>query len=195
MRSCRRQAHHRSASPSGERHRQPTTQSPAAITPRATDVPTDVGHVVSTDLTKIVPKGLRSFGPEDADFFLELLPGPRGRDGLPTAVGFWKSRIENIDAGKTDTGETDASKTFSVGLMYGPSGCGKSSLVKAGLLPRLDDRVLRLYLEATHDVALRLAAPLPATAGRAVAHRLAGRVASGPVPAGGNEGCDPPRSV
>jgi hypothetical protein len=35
--------------------------------------------------------------------------------------------------------------------MYGPSGCGKSSLVKAGLLPRLDDRVVRVYLEATGD--------------------------------------------
>src|SRR5262249_40138316 len=28
----------------------------------------------------IVPRGLRSFGPDDADFFLDLLPGPRGRD-------------------------------------------------------------------------------------------------------------------
>src|SRR4051812_20455112 len=32
---------------------------------------------------KIVPKGLRSFDEHDADFFLELLPGPRDRDGLP----------------------------------------------------------------------------------------------------------------
>ena len=31
---------------------------------------------------KIVPKGLRSFDAHDADFFLELLPGPRDRDGL-----------------------------------------------------------------------------------------------------------------
>ena len=30
---------------------------------------------------KIVPKGLRSFDEHDADFFLELLPGPRDRDG------------------------------------------------------------------------------------------------------------------
>src|SRR5204863_133137 len=34
-------------------------------------------------------------------------------------------------------------------LLYGPSGCGKSSLVKAGLLPRLGDHVLAVYLEAT----------------------------------------------
>ncbi len=31
---------------------------------------------------KIVPKGLGSFDEHDADFFLELLPGPRDRDGL-----------------------------------------------------------------------------------------------------------------
>jgi serine/threonine protein kinase len=76
---------------------------------------------------KIVPKGLRSFDAHDADFFLELLPGPRDRDGLPDSLRFWKTRIE----------ETDPDNTFAVGLIYGPSGCGKSSLVKAGLLPAL----------------------------------------------------------
>ena len=34
-------------------------------------------------------------------------------------------------------------------MIYGPSGCGKSSLVKAGLLPRLDKDVIAIYLEAT----------------------------------------------
>jgi formylglycine-generating enzyme required for sulfatase activity len=88
---------------------------------------------------KIVPKGLRSFDAHDADFFLELLPGPRDRDGLPDSIRFWKTRIE----------ETDADQTFSVGLICGPSGCGKSSLVKAGLLPRLSKNVRTVYLEAT----------------------------------------------
>ena len=88
---------------------------------------------------KIVPKGLRSFDAHDADFFLELLPGPRDRDGLPDSLRFWKTRIE----------EPDADATFSVGLIYGPSGCGKSSLVKAGLLPRLSDNVISVYVEAT----------------------------------------------
>jgi serine/threonine protein kinase/formylglycine-generating enzyme required for sulfatase activity len=88
---------------------------------------------------KIVPKGLRSFDEHDADFFLELLPGPRDRDGLPDSLRFWKKRIE----------EKDAEKTFPVGLICGPSGCGKSSLVKAGLLPRLSDDVITLYVEAT----------------------------------------------
>jgi eukaryotic-like serine/threonine-protein kinase len=90
---------------------------------------------------KIVPKGLRSFDAHDADFFLELLPGPRDRDGLPDSVRFWKIRIE----------ERDADNTFAVGLIYGPSGCGKSSLVKAGLLPRLSDDVIAVYVEATAD--------------------------------------------
>jgi formylglycine-generating enzyme required for sulfatase activity len=44
-----------------------------------------------------------------------------------------------------------------VGLLYGPSGCGKSSLVKAGLLPRLTDKVLAVYVEATgHETEARL---------------------------------------
>jgi serine/threonine protein kinase/formylglycine-generating enzyme required for sulfatase activity len=90
---------------------------------------------------KIVPRGLRSFEATDADFFLELLPGPRDRDGLPDSLSFWKIRLE----------ATDPDQTFSVGLLYGPSGCGKSSLVKAGLLPRLAEHVLPIYVEATPD--------------------------------------------
>ncbi len=90
---------------------------------------------------RIVPKGLRSFDAHDADFFLELLPGPRDRDGLPDSIRFWKTRIE----------ETDADSTFAVGLIYGPSGCGKSSFVKAGLLPRLSQGIIPVYVEATAD--------------------------------------------
>ncbi len=89
---------------------------------------------------KIVPKGLRSFDAHDADFFLELLPGPRDRDGLPDSIRFWKTRIEEMDA--------DA---FTVGLIYGPSGCGKSSLMKAGLLPRLSGSAIAVYVEATGE--------------------------------------------
>lgn len=92
-----------------------------------------------SQLIKIVPKGLRSFDAHDADFFLELLPGPRDRDGLPDSIRFWKTRIE----------EQDSDNTFSVGLIYGPSGCGKSSLMKAGLLPRLSKDVIAVYIEAT----------------------------------------------
>lgn len=90
---------------------------------------------------RVIPKGLRSFDTGDADFFLALLPGPRDRNGLPDSLRFWKSRIE----------VTESNDTFAVGLIYGPSGCGKSSLVKAGLLPRLDQSVTVVYIEATDD--------------------------------------------
>lgn len=87
----------------------------------------------------IVPKGLRCFEAEDADFFLKLLPGPRDRDDLPDSLRFWKTRVE----------ATDTDRAFRVGLVYGPSGCGKSSLVKAGLLPRLDANIAPVLVEAT----------------------------------------------
>src|SRR5208337_5499222 len=73
--------------------------------------------------------------------FRSLLPGPRDREGLPDSIRFWKTLIER----------TDPDKTFRVGLIYGPSGCGKSSLVKAGLLPRLAEHIISIYVEATAD--------------------------------------------
>jgi serine/threonine protein kinase/formylglycine-generating enzyme required for sulfatase activity len=109
---------------------------PAAPTPAA-PFDSDSG----AEAIKIVPKGLRSFDAGDADFFLELLPGPHDRHGLPEGLRFWKTKIE----------ETDAEQTFAVGLIYGPSGCGKSSLVKAGLLPRLANDVVQVYAEATAE--------------------------------------------
>jgi eukaryotic-like serine/threonine-protein kinase len=91
---------------------------------------------------RVVPKGLRSFDRQDADFFLALLPGPRDRDGLPESIRFWKERAESVNP----------ADTFRVGVIYGPSGCGKSSLAKAGLLPRLDDAcVVSAYVEATAE--------------------------------------------
>jgi len=97
--------------------------------------------VVKPTAIKVVPKGLRSYDEDDAYFFLELLPGPRDRNGLPESIRFWKRKIER----------TDADRTFRVGLIHGPSGCGKSSLVKAGLLPRLAKHVLSIQIEATAD--------------------------------------------
>ncbi|MEZ6033909.1 MAG: SUMF1/EgtB/PvdO family nonheme iron enzyme [Planctomycetaceae bacterium] len=97
-------------------------------------------HVTdSKAVVQVVPKGLRSFDADDADYFLDLLPGARNREGLPESIAFWKSRIE----------QTDSEQTFSVGLIYGPSGCGKSSLVKAGLLPHISAAVTVIYVEAT----------------------------------------------
>lgn len=90
---------------------------------------------------KITPRGLRSFTADDAGFFLDLLPGPRNRDGLPESIAFWKERIE----------QRDPDQTFTVGLLYGPSGCGKSSLVKAGLIPNLSSEMIAIYVEATPE--------------------------------------------
>jgi serine/threonine protein kinase/formylglycine-generating enzyme required for sulfatase activity len=96
---------------------------------------------------RIVPKGLRSFDASDSDFFLELLPGPRDRHGLPESVRFWKALIE----------ETDPSRTFAVGVLHGPSGCGKSSFLKAGLLPKLGAQITSVFVEATAaDTEVRL---------------------------------------
>jgi eukaryotic-like serine/threonine-protein kinase len=88
----------------------------------------------------VVPKGLRSFDANDAKSFLQLLPGPRDENGLPESIGFWKYRIESTHE-----------LTFTVGVIYGPSGCGKTSLAKAALLPRLADRILSVYVEATGE--------------------------------------------
>src|SRR5262245_9379877 len=104
----------------------------------ATPLPSPVPTPSDQQAVKIVPKGLRSFDAGDADFFLELLPGPRDRDGLPECIRFWKTRIET----------TEPDSSFSVGLLYGPSGCGKSSLLKAGLLPRLAKQVTAVYVAA-----------------------------------------------
>jgi eukaryotic-like serine/threonine-protein kinase len=119
----------------------PTSITPASIL-EATPLPSTSRQSDSDHrAVKIVPRGLRSFDEHDADFFLELLPGPRDRDGLPDSIQFWKRKIEQIDP----------DLTFKVGLIYGPSGCGKSSLVKAGLLPRLGKHILPVYIEATPE--------------------------------------------
>ena len=117
-----------------------TSPAPAS-TLESAPLPITARESVAEGRPKIVPKGLRSFDEDDADFFLQLLPGPRDRDGLPESIRFWKRKIDQLDP----------DLTFRVGLIYGPSGCGKSSLVKAGLLPRLGKHVLPVYVEATPE--------------------------------------------
>ena len=70
-----------------------SNQAGAAADPRRQSRRADLAPPISRPV-KIVPKGLRSFDAHDADFFLELLPGPRDRDGLPESIRFWKTRIE-----------------------------------------------------------------------------------------------------
>ena len=120
----------------------------------------------------IVPKGLRSYDHHDKDFFLRLLPGPRGGDGLPECVRFWTRKIEDRSRGRT----------FRVGLLYGSSGCGKSSLMHAGVLPLLEAAVDVLTVESSPsgveaallerlEEILRPAPPPPDLAGAALAAR------------------------
>jgi eukaryotic-like serine/threonine-protein kinase len=86
----------------------------------------------------VVPHGLRSFDESDADFFLHLLPGARDREGIPECVRFWKRRIESVDPGES----------FRVGVLLGPSGSGKSSLLRAGIVPLLDERIQVIVVDA-----------------------------------------------
>lgn len=121
-------------------HPEAAGQQAAPTKPATVKLPEPPAEAVPGTPVAVIPKGLRSFDANDADFFLDLLPGPRDKDGLPESIRFWKHRIE-------ERGEP----TFTVGVIYGPSGCGKSSLVKAGLLPRLARHVLSVYVEATAD--------------------------------------------
>lgn len=104
-------------------------ETPGSITPNQAE----------TRPPRVVPKGLRAFDANDADFFVKLIPGPKDRDGLPDSLRFWKNRIENRN------------EPFPVGLIYGPSGCGKTSFVRAGLLPKLSNTIHAIYIDATPD--------------------------------------------
>jgi eukaryotic-like serine/threonine-protein kinase len=111
-----------------------------ASTDAFSKTPRSIDAVVKSDsVARVVPKGLRAFEVEDAEFFLKLVPGPRNRDGVPEVIRAWKRRIE----------ERDESRAFSVGLLYGPSGSGKSSLLKAGVIPRLSRHVRAIYVPAS----------------------------------------------
>ena len=90
---------------------------------------------------KIISRGLHPYEAQDAPFFLDMLPGPRDAGGLPESVEFWRSRIEG------QSGE----ECFRVGLLFGPSGGGKTSLIRAGLLPVLSERISLEHIEATTD--------------------------------------------
>ncbi len=105
---------------------------PAGTTPlpKPSDEPSDA---------PVVPKGLRAFDENDQSFFLKLVPGTRDADGIPEIIRRLKLRIES----------RQLEDSFRVGLMYGASGSGKSSLVRAGLIPLLDQSVQVVYVEST----------------------------------------------
>ena len=70
-------------------------------------------------------------------FFLKLVPGRPDRFGVPPAIRFWQHAIERCE-------DPNVCRTL---VLYGPSGSGKSSLVKAGLLPRLNLDIHHIYIE------------------------------------------------
>lgn len=92
---------------------------------------------------QFIPRGLRSYDRHDAYFFLQLLPGPFDRDGLPESLSHWQRWVEHPE---------EQPELHRIGVIAGPSGCGKSSLIKAGLAPLLDKAaVSTLMIEATID--------------------------------------------
>ena len=97
------------------------------------------GSISSGEPLHIVPKGLRSFDENDHDFFVQLLPGPTDRLGLPESIRFWSSRL----------GKDFQVEDVPIGIIYGPSGCGKSSFVRAGLIPRIATDVIPVYVDCT----------------------------------------------
>ena len=72
------------------------TPAPPADAPRHADATAPATPSSDSQPIKIVPKGLRSFDAHDADFFLELLPGPArpGRFARQHAV------LEDADRGR-----------------------------------------------------------------------------------------------
>ena len=110
----------------------------------------------SVAVATVIPRGLHCFTEDDAAAFVQLLPGPRNRDGVPDSVAFWVRRLSGLDTGPR----------LSVGVIYGPSGCGKSSLVRAGIVPRLPAGLDVVFVEASAgeterrlEVALRRCVP------------------------------------
>ncbi|MEX2359058.1 MAG: SUMF1/EgtB/PvdO family nonheme iron enzyme, partial [Pirellulaceae bacterium] len=103
-------------------------------------------YLMPTRTPKLLPKGLLPFDRADHLAFLSLLPGPKDSEGLPESVRFWKHRILGTE------GET----TLRVGLIHGCSGSGKSSLVRAGILPRLRDDLIPIYVDATQGLTSQL---------------------------------------
>lgn len=115
--------------------------------PTADDLADDLRHWIANPAPdraksgqRFVPRGLRAFTVEDADFFLELIPGTRNRNGMPNSLKFWLNRIllpVSVDL------------LTPVGVVFGPSGSGKSSYVRAGLLPLLSPDILAVVVDCS----------------------------------------------
>jgi serine/threonine protein kinase/formylglycine-generating enzyme required for sulfatase activity len=101
--------------------------------------PADSTHqTIDIETVGVVPHGLRPFGQNDSDFFRYLVPGARDRNGIPESISFWVQRIAN----------RDPNSTFRIGVLMGLSGSGKSSLIRAGVLPLLQESCKAVFVEA-----------------------------------------------
>ena len=157
----------------------PAGQPAARLDPGGHADPARRGPTPTRPAVKIVPKGLRSFDQHDADFFLELLPGPRDRDGLPESLRFWKTRIETTDPDADLPGRPDLRP---VGLRQVVAGQGgPAAPAGASTCCRSTSRRRPRRPRPGCCGALRKACPdLPAGLGPG---RCAGRAAAGPGPA------------
>ena len=138
----------------------------------------------------IVPKGLRSFDAQDADFFLELLPGPRDRDGLPDSIRFWKIPHRGDGRRRHFCRGPDLR---SVGLRQVVAGEGG---LAAPAVRRRDRRLRRGDGRGNGSApAERPAEAVSGPARRPGVEGDAGGVAAGAGPSGGQEGADRPGPV
>lgn len=119
---------------------------PAATAPDSR-TPRSVPSLSPSGTLRVEPKGLRAYSEEDGVHFLELIPGPRERSGLPESIHFWKkwASCDNVD------------EYASVGVLYGPSGAGKTSFIRAGLINQLDNDICPIVIECrSGDLARRI---------------------------------------
>ena len=77
------------------------------------------------------PRGCGRSTPTTVISSCSFSPARATRTACPRASGSGSTASRAVDE-----------PAFTVGVIYGPSGCGKSSLIKAGLLPRLAQRII-----------------------------------------------------
>ncbi|RMF39576.1 MAG: hypothetical protein D6753_13505 [Planctomycetota bacterium] len=85
----------------------------------------------------LAPRGLRPYGPTDAEMFRDLLAGPRDANGRPVFLLAWRQWCQAEDGLATDR----------LGVLLGPPGSGKTSFVQAGLMAAIDDGVAVVRIE------------------------------------------------
>jgi serine/threonine protein kinase len=124
---------------------------------KAGPLPQSIPDSSVAHFSPFTPRGIRAYTTEDAEFFLELLPGPRNRDGISDSIRFWLVKICEPVA---------PHQRVPVGVLFGPSGSGKTSFVKAGLLPQLPHGISTIYVEASqakteHQLKMGLRTRLP----------------------------------